>query len=179
MAVSAGINITYKLLFNDAVAMTGGQPVDGQLHVDQITHQAYHEGVKRIAVVSDEPEKYRSGYQFAPGTMFTHRKALDTVQRELRGIEGVTLLIYDQTCASEKRRRRKRGQYPDPAKRFVINDRVCEGCGDCGVASNCTSIQPLKRHLVASALSISPAATKIIRVLRAFAPVLWRSKADR
>ena len=143
-AVSAGINITYKLLFNDAVAMTGGQPVDGQLDVDQITHQAHHEGVKRIAVVSDEPEKYRTGYQFAPGTTVHHRKALETVQRELRGIEGVTLLIYDQTCASEKRRRRKRGQYPDPAKRFVINDRVCEGCGDCGVASNCTSVQPLE-----------------------------------
>ena len=143
-AVSAGINITYKLLFNDAVAMTGGQPVDGQLRVDQITHQAYHEGVKRIAVLSDEPEKYRSGYQFAPGTTVHHRKALDTVQRELRGIEGVTLLIYDQTCASEKRRRRKRGLYPDPAKRFVINHRVCEGCGDCGMASNCTSIQPLE-----------------------------------
>jgi len=143
-AVSAGINITYKLLFNDAVAMTGGQPVDGQLQVDQISHQALHEGVKRIAVVSDEPEKYRSGYQFAPGTTVHHRKALDEVQRDLREISGVTLLIYDQTCASEKRRRRKRGTFPDPAKRFVINDRVCEGCGDCGVASNCTSIQPLE-----------------------------------
>ena len=143
-AVSAGINITYKLLFNDAVAMTGGQPVDGQLSVDQITHQALHEGVKRIAIVSDEPEKYRSGYQFARGTTIHHRKALDVVQRECREIEGVTLIIYDQTCASEKRRRRKRGTYPDPAKRFVINHRVCEGCGDCGVASNCTSLQPLE-----------------------------------
>ena len=143
-AVSAGINITYKLLFNDAVAMTGGQPVDGQLRVDQVTHQALHEGVQRIAVVSDEPEKYRSGYQFAPETTVHHRKALDAVQREFREIKGVTLIIYDQTCASEKRRRRKRGAYPDPAKRLVINHRVCEGCGDCGVASNCTSVQPLE-----------------------------------
>jgi indolepyruvate ferredoxin oxidoreductase len=143
-AVSAGINITYKLLFNDAVAMTGGQPVDGQLQVDQISHQAFHEGVQRIAVVSDETEKYRSGYQFAPGTTIHHRKTLDTVQREFREIKGVTLIIYDQTCASEKRRRRKRGTHPDPAKRLVINHRVCEGCGDCGVASNCTSIQPLE-----------------------------------
>lgn len=143
-AVSAGINITYKLLFNDAVAMTGGQPVDGQLRVDQITHQALHEGVQRLAIVSDEPEKYRDGYQFARGTTIHHRKALDAVQREFREIKGVTLIIYDQTCASEKRRRRKRGTYPDPAKRLVINHRVCEGCGDCGVASNCTSLQPLE-----------------------------------
>jgi len=143
-AVAAGINITYKILFNDAVAMTGGQPVDGNMSVDQITRQVRNEGIQRIAVVSDEPEKYRSGSAFADGTTVHHRKELDTVQRELREVKGVSVLVYDQTCASEKRRRRKRGTYPDPAKRYFINDRVCEGCGDCGVQSNCVSIQPLE-----------------------------------
>ncbi len=143
-AVSAGVNITYKLLFNDAVAMTGGQPVDGQLTVQQISQQAALEGVHRVAVVSDEPEKYVGQPAFARGTSIHHRRELDAVQQDLRAVEGVSLLIYDQTCASEKRRRRKRGLYPDPAKRFFINDRVCEGCGDCGVASNCTSIQPME-----------------------------------
>jgi indolepyruvate ferredoxin oxidoreductase len=143
-AVSAGINITYKILYNDAVAMTGGQPVDGILRVDQISHQVRQEGVQRIAVVTDEPEKYNSGTSFAGGTTVHHRKELEAVQKELREIKGVTVLIYDQTCASEKRRRRKRGLYPDPPKRYFINDRVCEGCGDCGVQSNCVSIQPLE-----------------------------------
>ncbi len=143
-AVSAGINITYKLLFNDAVAMTGGQPVDGHLSVAQISHQAALEGVKRIVVVTDEPEKYPASEPFAPGTTVHHRRELEVLQRQLREVQGTSLLIYDQTCASEKRRRRKRGLYPDPAKRYFINDRVCEGCGDCGVASNCTSIQPLE-----------------------------------
>ena len=142
--VAAGINITYKILFNDAVAMTGGQPVDGQLTVPQITQQVYSEGVKRISVVSDEPDKYGANPGFAPGTTVHHRRDLDLVQRELREIEGTTVLIYDQTCAAEKRRRRKRGTFPDPAKRLFINDRVCEGCGDCGVASNCVSVQPLE-----------------------------------
>ena len=143
-AVAAGINITYKILFNDAVAMTGGQPVDGQLTVPLITHQVHAEGVKRITVVTDEPEKYGHHAQFAPGTTIHHRRELDAVQRELRETEGTTVLIYDQTCAAEKRRRRKRGKFPDPAKRLFINDRVCEGCGDCGVQSNCVSVQPLE-----------------------------------
>lgn len=143
-AVAAGINITYKILFNDAVAMTGGQPVDGQLTVPQITQQVYAEGVKRITVVTDEPEKYASNSSFASGTTIHHRRDLDAVQRELREIEGTTVLVYDQTCAAEKRRRRKRGKFPDPAKRLFINERVCEGCGDCGVKSNCVSVQPLE-----------------------------------
>ncbi|MEP1593446.1 MAG: indolepyruvate ferredoxin oxidoreductase family protein, partial [Halieaceae bacterium] len=143
-AVAAGINITYKILYNDAVAMTGGQPVDGTLKVDQISRQVRNEGIQRIAVVTDEPEKYNSGISFAGGTTVHHRKELDEVQRELREVKGVSVLIYDQTCASEKRRRRKRGKFPDPAKRYFINDRVCEGCGDCGVQSNCVSIQPLE-----------------------------------
>jgi indolepyruvate ferredoxin oxidoreductase len=143
-AVTAGINITYKILYNDAVAMTGGQPVDGIITVDQMTRQVRNEGIHRIAVVTDEPEKYKSGFSFASGTTVHHRKELDAVQKDLREVKGVSVLIYDQTCASEKRRRRKRGTFPDPAKRYFINDRVCEGCGDCGVQSNCVSIQPLE-----------------------------------
>jgi indolepyruvate ferredoxin oxidoreductase len=143
-AITAGINITYKILYNDAVAMTGGQPVDGTLTVDQITRQVRNEGVQRIAVVTDEPDKYNSGTNFASGTTVHHRDEMDAVQQALREVRGVSVLVYDQTCASEKRRRRKRGLYPDPPKRYFINDRVCEGCGDCGVASNCTSIQPLE-----------------------------------
>ena len=143
-AVAAGINITYKLLFNDAVAMTGGQPIDGQLTVPQITHQVHAEGVKRITVVTDEPEKYGQQAQFATGTTIHHRRELEAVQRELRETGGTTVLIYDQTCAAEKRRRRKRNLFPDPARRLFINDRVCEGCGDCGVQSNCISVQPLE-----------------------------------
>ena len=141
-AVAANVNITYKILFNDAVAMTGGQPIDGPLSVPQISHQTYNEGIRRIAVVSDEPDKYESNV-FATGVTVDHRDNLDAVQRELRKVKGVSVLIYDQTCAAEKRRRRKRGTLPDPAKRMFINDRVCEGCGDCGAKSNCVSILPV------------------------------------
>ena len=142
-ALAAGVNITYKILFNDAVAMTGGQPVDGQLSVPQITRQVHGEGVRRIALVSDQPGKYLGETGLAPGTTVHDRKQLDAVQRELRETPGLSVLIYDQTCAAEKRRRRKRGTYPDPAERLFIHDRVCEGCGDCGQQSNCVSILPL------------------------------------
>jgi len=142
-ALAAGTNITYKILYNDAVAMTGGQPHEGNLTVDMIARQIRAEGVERIAVVSDEPDKYATS-DFPPRTTFNHRDDLDAVQRELRDIPGVTVLIYDQTCAAEKRRRRKRGTYPDPDKRVIINELVCEGCGDCGVKSNCVSVQPLE-----------------------------------
>jgi indolepyruvate ferredoxin oxidoreductase len=142
-AVAAGVNITYKILFNDAVAMTGGQPVDGKISVRQISRQVRNEGIERIAVVTDEPEKYSDRSIFAEGTTIHHRDDLDLVQRELRDIEGVTVLIYDQTCAAEKRRRRKRGTFPDPAKRVFINERVCEGCGDCSKKSNCVSVLPV------------------------------------
>ncbi|WP_242449502.1 hypothetical protein [Burkholderia mallei] len=142
-AIASKANITYKILYNDAVAMTGGQPVDGVLTVPQITHQLAAEGAKRIVIVTDEPRKY-DGHtsQLAPGVTIHHRDQLDDVQRTLREIEGTTILIYDQTCATEKRRRRKRGAYPDPAKRVVINEAVCEGCGDCSVQSNCLSVEP-------------------------------------
>ena len=143
-AVAAEVNITYKVLFNDAVAMTGGQAHDGPLSPWQISQQVYAEGVKRIVVVSDEPDKYAVGTEWAPGVTIHHRDDLDRVQRELRETLGCTVLIYDQTCAAEKRRRRKRGTFPDPDKRVFINDLVCEGCGDCSVQSNCVSVEPLE-----------------------------------
>ncbi len=143
-AIAAKTNITYKILFNDAVAMTGGQRHDGNLDVPIIAGQVYAEGVRRIAVVTDEPDKYPAGISWPPDVTVHHRDSIDTVQRELRDIAGTTVLIYDQTCAAEKRRRRKRGVLPDPEKRILINDLVCEGCGDCGEQSNCVSVQPLE-----------------------------------
>jgi len=144
-AIAAGVNITYKILYNDAVAMTGGQPVDGVIGVERIARQVEAEGVRRLAIVSDEPGKYRGQESlYPPATTFHHRRELDAVQRELRAIEGVTCLIYDQTCAAEKRRRRKKGEYPDPDRRIFINAEVCEGCGDCGTQSNCLSVLPLE-----------------------------------
>lgn len=140
-AFAANTNITFKILFNDAVAMTGGQPVDGPISVERIAHSVRAEGIERIALVSDEPEIYKVT-DFPDGTTFSHRRDLDSVQRELREIPGVTILIYAQTCATEKRRRRKRGKLTDPNKRVLINDLVCEGCGDCSVESNCLSVIP-------------------------------------
>jgi indolepyruvate ferredoxin oxidoreductase len=143
-ALAAKVNITYKLLFNDAVAMTGGQPIDSGLTVPALTRQLAAEGVKRIVVVTDEPDKYPPNADFAAGITVRHRDDLDVVQRELREIAGVTVIVYDQTCAAEKRRRRKRGRFPDPAKRVFINDLVCEGCGDCSKTSNCVSVMPVE-----------------------------------
>jgi indolepyruvate ferredoxin oxidoreductase len=142
-AVSAGVSITYKILYNDAVAMTGGQPHDGPLTAPMIVRQVLAEGVKKVVVVSDDTDKYRRG-ELPIGVDVRHRDDLDAVQRELREIGGTTVLVYDQTCAAEKRRRRKRGTFPDPQKRVVINDLVCEGCGDCSVKSNCLSVVPLE-----------------------------------
>jgi indolepyruvate ferredoxin oxidoreductase len=143
-AVAAKVNITYKILYNDAVAMTGGQPVDGPLSVPDIAHQVRAEGVKTIVVLSDEPEKWSRHELFPDGVEFGHRDDLDAVQKRLREVPGVSVLIYDQTCAAEKRRRRKRKLMVDPPKRAFINSLVCEGCGDCGVKSNCVSILPLE-----------------------------------
>jgi indolepyruvate ferredoxin oxidoreductase len=143
-AIAAGARMTYKILYNDAVAMTGGQPVDGQLSVAEIARQVQAEGAKRVAIVSDDIGPHQARAQdFPAGTTFHDRAELDAVQRELRECQGVTLLIYDQTCAAEKRRRRKKRQLPDPPRRVFINPAVCEGCGDCGVQSNCLSIVPL------------------------------------
>jgi indolepyruvate ferredoxin oxidoreductase len=146
-AVAARVNITYKILYNDAVAMTGGQNVDGPLDPGMITRQIAAEGVKPIIVVTDEPDKYPSDYAWAEGVTVRHRSELMDVQKELREMPGVSAVIYDQTCASEKRRRRKKGEFPDPAKRAVINEAVCEGCGDCSVQSNCLSVEPLETEL--------------------------------
>ncbi|WP_108661532.1 indolepyruvate ferredoxin oxidoreductase family protein [Acuticoccus kandeliae] len=141
-AVASGINITFKILFNDAVAMTGGQTHDGGLSVPAIAAQMRAEGAKSVAIVSDEPEKYAPG-ALPVSVSVNHRDDVIAVQESLAAIDGVTVMIYDQTCASEKRRRRKRGAFPDPDRRVVINERVCEGCGDCGVQSNCVAIQPV------------------------------------
>ncbi|NMG39207.1 indolepyruvate ferredoxin oxidoreductase family protein [Chelativorans sp. ZYF759] len=143
-ALSSGANVTYKILYNDAVAMTGGQPHEGGLTVDMIARQVRAEGVDRIAIVTDEPEKYAGKVEFPAGATTHHRDDLDAVQRELREVKGVSVLLYDQTCAAEKRRRRKRGTFPDPDRRVIINELVCEGCGDCGVKSNCVSVQPVE-----------------------------------
>jgi indolepyruvate ferredoxin oxidoreductase len=143
-AITAGVNITYKILFNDAVAMTGGQANDGGLTVGQIARQVAAEGAKKVVVVTDEPWKYSRSEEWPKGLTIHHRDELMAVQTELAKIPGVTVLIYDQTCAAEKRRRRKRGKFPDPDKRVIINELVCEGCGDCGVKSNCVSVQPLE-----------------------------------
>lgn len=152
-SVAAKVNITYKLLYNDAVAMTGGQPLDGKLTVPQLTRQLAAEAVAKIVIVSDNPAQHRQFHAqdpIAPHVEVFHRRELDIVQRQLREIPGTTILIYEQTCASEKRRRRKRTDpktglplYPNPSKRVVINPRVCEGCGDCSKESNCLSIEPL------------------------------------
>ncbi|MFC4273073.1 indolepyruvate ferredoxin oxidoreductase family protein [Sneathiella chungangensis] len=143
-AVAAKANITYKILYNDAVAMTGGQPTEGHITPWQIAQQLEGEGVSVIRVVTDEPEKYAEGTPWPKGTTIHHRDDLDKIQRHLREEKGVSILIYDQTCAAEKRRRRKRGTFPDPAKRVIINDLVCEGCGDCSVKSNCLSVEPIE-----------------------------------
>ncbi|MCH2549079.1 MAG: indolepyruvate ferredoxin oxidoreductase family protein [Alphaproteobacteria bacterium] len=142
-AVASGVNVTYKILYNDAVAMTGGQQVDGPQSVKSIARQVAAEGAKKVVVVSDEPSKYPDDSKFPTGTSFHHRDELDAVQRDLREQAGTTVLIYDQTCAAEKRRRRKRNLFPDPPKRVFINEAVCEGCGDCSVKSNCLSVVPV------------------------------------
>ena len=143
-AIASNTNITYKILFNDAVAMTGGQANDGGLTVPQVARQVAAEGAKRVVVVTDEPDKYPRDTAWPHGLTIHHRDDLNTVQKGLAEIPGVTVLIYDQTCAAEKRRRRKRHTFPDPDKRVIINELVCEGCGDCGVKSNCVSVQPLE-----------------------------------
>ncbi len=154
-SVAAGVNVTYKILYNDAVAMTGGQPIGERAEghtVIQIAQSMRAEGATKIVVVTDEPEKYEGqqeaqGRRFPEGVEVFHRDELDRVQRELREVKGCTVIIYDQTCATEKRRRRKRGKMIDPAVRVVINEAVCEGCGDCGVQSNCVSVEPLETEL--------------------------------
>ena len=164
-AVAAGVNVTYKLLVNDAVAMTGGQPVDGPLSLPDIVAQVRAEGVREIRVVSDLPRRHRGlGLPVRPRTEF------DAVQDELREVEGCTVLIYEQTCATELRRRRKRGSVADPDVRVVINDAVCEGCGDCSVQSNCVAVAPLETEFGTKRSIEASACNKDLSCLDGFCP---------
>ena len=178
-AVSAGVNMTYKILYNDAVAMTGGQPIDGPLSVQRVTRQIHAEGVGRIAVVTDQPEKYPFDRQFADGVTIHHRDELDQVQRDLRQWEGVSAIVYDQMCATEKRRRRKRGLLEDPDWRVIINPDVCEGCGDCGVQSNCLSVVPLETEFGRKRAIDQSACNKDFSCIKGFCPSFVLVKGGR
>ena len=145
-AIASGANITYKILYNDATAMTGGQHVDGELSPQQITFQLHSEGIRNIYLVSENPDAYPAS-EIAPGVKTAHRDELDAVQKTCRTLKGTSAIVFVQTCAAEKRRRRKRGLMEDPARRVMINPAVCEGCGDCSVQSNCISVEPLETEL--------------------------------
>ncbi|MGB3436708.1 indolepyruvate ferredoxin oxidoreductase family protein [Achromobacter sp.] len=169
-AVAAKVPITYKILFNDAVAMTGGQPVDGPLSVPMISRQMAAEGIEKIVVVTDDPDKYKHIEGLEPGVPVRHRDELDAVMRELREHPAVSVLIYDQTCATEKRRRRKRNAYPDPARRVLINERVCEGCGDCSQKSHCLSVEPLDTEFGRKRTINQSSCNKDFSCLKGFCP---------
>ncbi len=143
-AIAAGVNVTFKILYNDAVAMTGGQPVDGPISVAEIAQQMRHEGVEAVVLLSDDPSRHQGNPALPPNIRIGHRDELDAVQRDMREIPGVSVLIYEQTCAAEKRRRRKRNAFPNPPKRMFISKEVCEGCGDCSVQSTCVSVTPVE-----------------------------------
>ena len=171
-SIAAGVDITYKILYNDAVAMTGGQQVGERPEghsVAQIAQSMRAEGATRIVVVTDEPEKY-TGIKLVDGVAVQHRDQLDAIQRQFREIKGTTVIIYDQTCATEKRRRRKRGTLVDPAKRVVINELVCEGCGDCGVQSNCLSVEPLETEFGRKRQINQSTCNKDMSCLKGFCP---------
>ncbi|MDP3835265.1 MAG: 2-oxoacid:acceptor oxidoreductase family protein, partial [Hydrogenophaga sp.] len=172
-SIVAGVNITYKILYNDAVAMTGGQQVGERPEghsVVQIAQSMRAEGAVKITIVTDEPEKYEGVKGLPEGIAIQHRDLLDAVQREFREIKGTTVIIYDQTCATEKRRRRKRGTLVDPAKRVVINELVCEGCGDCGVQSNCLSVEPLETEFGRKRTINQSSCNKDMSCLKGFCP---------
>src|SRR6267143_373446 len=169
-AVAAGVSMTYKILYNDAVAMTGGQPFDGPLDPAMISRQIAAEGVSPTVAVVDEKEPLLAGLAWAPGTTIRPREDLDAVQRELREKKGVSAIIYVQTCATEKRRRRKRGEFPDPSRRVVINEMVCEGCGDCSVQSNCLSVEPLETEFGRKRTINQSTCTKDYSCLKGFCP---------
>jgi indolepyruvate ferredoxin oxidoreductase len=168
-ARAAGVNITFKLLYNDAVAMTGGQSLDGAPTVGMMARQVQAEGIDKVVVVTDEPHKYPSGF-IPAGVPVYHRRDLQSLQEELRTVPGVSVLIYDQTCAAEKRRRRKRGTFPDPDKRAFINPAVCEGCGDCGVKSNCVAVMPLETELGTKRAIDQSACNKDFSCVEGFCP---------
>jgi len=168
--IASGANITYKILYNDAVAMTGGQHIDGSLTVEQMVYQLKGEGVKRIAVVSDLPEKYSSDFPKFEGLSVDHRDNFTGIQKDLRKLDGTSVIIYEQTCATEKRRRRKRGLLEDPDKRVFINAGVCEGCGDCGVQSNCLAVAPKETTLGRKRVIDQNACNKDYSCLKGFCP---------
>jgi indolepyruvate ferredoxin oxidoreductase len=169
-AVAAGVNITYKLLFNDAVAMTGGQPVDGTLTVPQLTRQLAAEDVARIIVMSDAPEKYRTSPTSPPASRSATATGSMKPSANCAKPPGVSALVYDQTCAAEKRRRRKRGSLPDPAVRVFINTAVCEGCGDCAVKSNCLAVVPVETEFGRKRATDQFACNKDFSCLDGFCP---------
>ena len=169
-AVAARARITYKILYNDAVAMTGGQPVEGALTVPQVAQQLVAEGVHQIVVVTDGTERHYGIADLPHGVALRQRDELDLIQRELREYPGVSALIYDQTCAAEKRRRRKRGSFPDPQRRVYINAAVCEGCGDCGVQSNCLAVAPLETEFGRKRVIDQSACNKDFSCLKGFCP---------
>ncbi len=171
-SVAAKVNITYKILYNDAVAMTGGQPLDGNLSVPAMTRELHAEGVRRIVVVTDDRSRYADVHDLAPGVDLFHRDDLDRVQKVLRETEGCTALIYDQTCATEKRRRRKRGSMPAVTTRVVINEEVCEGCGDCTVQSNCLSVEPVDTPLGRKRRINQSSCNQDLSCLKGFCPSL-------
>lgn len=171
-SIASGVNITYKILYNDAVAMTGGQQIGERpegLSVVQIAQSMRAEGAAKIVVVTDEPEKYE-GVTLVEGVAVHHRDELDAIQRQFREIKGTTVIIYDQTCATEKRRRRKRGSMVDPARRVVINELVCEGCGDCSVQSNCLSVEPLETEFGRKRQINQSTCNKDMSCLKGFCP---------
>lgn len=168
-ALAAKVNITYKILYNDAVAMTGGQHVDGDLSPQQITFQLHSEGLRNIYLVSESPDVYPAS-DLAPGVKLAHRDELDTVMRTLRDTPGCSAIVFVQTCAAEKRRRRKRGLLEDPARRVVINAAVCEGCGDCSVQSNCISVEPLETELGRKRTINQSSCNKDFSCLKGFCP---------
>ncbi|MGU7774328.1 indolepyruvate ferredoxin oxidoreductase family protein [Burkholderia sp. MR1-5-21] len=169
-AVAAKTNITYKILYNDAVAMTGGQPTEGTNDPARITRQLHAEGVEKIAFVTDNPARWEGNSELAPDVGVYHRDQLDAVQRQLREVPGVTAIVYEQTCAAEKRRRRKRKEMPDPDRRVFINQEVCEGCGDCSVQSNCISIEPVDTPLGRKRAINQSACNKDFSCVKGFCP---------
>ncbi len=169
-AIAAGTNITFKILYNDAVAMTGGQPAEGTPDPARITRQLVAEGVRDVRLVSDDPDRWTGSAALADGVSVHGRDALDEVQREMRAIPGVTAIVYEQTCAAEKRRRRKRGELPEADRRLFINPRVCEGCGDCSVQSNCIAVEPLPTPFGTKRRINQSACNKDLSCIKGFCP---------
>lgn len=169
-AIAAKVNITYKILYNEAVAMTGGQPIDGQLSIDNLIQQLKGEGVKRIALLSDTPAAHQDRIRAWQGLSVHHRDELDRVQRVLREMTGTTIIIYQQPCAAEKRRKRKRDQLATPNRHVVINEEVCEGCGDCSLQSNCLSVLPKETALGRKRQIDQSACNKDFSCLKGFCP---------